>query len=180
MNRVLSILFVGLVAVNFTGCATYSAHEYSISADNMATLKEIGDYKVNLGEFTSTKKGLHSIMCRGAGVISPPNKITYANYVKNALSQEFKFAERFSATAPITLTGNLDKVIFSSNRGIWDFEITLNSTNGKSVAVVDRYDFRTSFFAGRACHQVSLNLSNAVKAVIKKLVNHAEFAALVK
>ena len=47
----LTILFL-------TGCSTYAADRYSISADNVTVIRALDLEKISVGEFTSFKPGL--------------------------------------------------------------------------------------------------------------------------
>lgn len=179
MKNIFNFTSVGLVALLLTGCATYSAQQYSTSSENVSTLQSLGNIKVNVGNFTSTNKGLHSIVCRAAGKISPPGGYTYAEFVRKAIIDELSYAKKYSTGAAVTLTGNLDHILFSSTSGEWHFTLTVTSSNGQSLTVADKYDYRTSFFAGRACAVTATALTPAVQSLIKKLFSHPEFKKLV-
>jgi hypothetical protein len=105
------------------------------------------------------------------------------------LIDELKVAEMLLDTAPVVLTGNLDKIDFSSMSGDWTMELTATSSNGRSLTVSSKYGFSTGPFfqpgggqaaAVRACGETAQAFAPAVQVLIGKLVHHPEFAALLK
>jgi hypothetical protein len=174
------ILIALIFSSVITGCSTYSANRYSISVDNVTALKRINGTKVNVGGFTATNPGKSEIMCRGVGPIKTPDGQTFENFIKKALVDELKMAESFSTSAPITLTGNLDSIDFSSNSGNWILALTISSSNGKSVSVSENYSYTTSFYGETACNQTAQALMPAVQNVIAKVVQNSEFLKLIE
>jgi hypothetical protein len=68
---------------------------------------------------------------------------------------EFKISEVYSSSAPVTLTGNLDSIDFSSNSGTWNLVLTVNSSNGNALYVSENYSYTTSFYGETACNQTA-------------------------
>ncbi|WP_412971284.1 hypothetical protein [Glaciecola sp. MF2-115] len=169
---VLSVAFI-------SGCSTYATNRYSISADNVVALKNVAGNKVAVGAFGATTPGVSSIMCRGVGPIKTPDGESFENFVRNALISEMKIADVYSDDAGVKLTGNLDKIDFSSASGKWTLGVTLNSSNGNSLSVTEDYEFTTSFYGETACNQTGQALMPAVQNVITKLVSNPEFTTLV-
>jgi hypothetical protein len=198
------LLALGMMA---TGCSTFVPGRYAASVDNVTTLRKYRGQTVNVGEFASpgaaasessssqpnassgtspkpkaAKKssGLREISCRAAGPVKAPDNETFAEYVRKALLSEIKFAEIYSDTAPVTLTGSLDHIDFSSTDGIWDLTLTVRSSNGRALTVSEKYTFETSFVAESACNQAAQAFGPGVQNLIGKLVNHPEFPALIQ
>ncbi|MFT6472176.1 MAG: hypothetical protein ACJAZ4_002657 [Neptuniibacter pectenicola] len=174
------IIVTLFLAVVMTGCSTYSANRYSISVDNVTALKEINGTKLDVGEFTASKPGQTEIMCRGVGPIKTPDGQTFENFIKKALVDELKIAEAYSNSAPITLTGNLDAIDFSSNSGTWNLALTVNSSNGNSLSASENYSYTTSFYGETACNQTAQALMPAVQNLIGKVVQNNEFRKLIQ
>jgi hypothetical protein len=180
MNMLSKILMTVVVAVVMSGCSTYSANRYSISVDNVTALKAINGTKLNVGGFTASKPGQTEIMCRGVGPIKTPDGQTFENFIRKALVDELKMAEAYSSSAPITLTGNLDAIDFSSNSGTWNLALTVNSSNGNSLSTSENYSYTTSFYGETACNQTAQALMPAVQNLIGKVVRTSEFGELIK
>lgn len=174
------LISVILSAVALTGCSTYSAARYSTSADNVVALRALNGKTVNLGVFTATKPGEKEIMCRGVGPIKTPDGEPFSEFVRKALLDEMKMAAAYSPTAPVTLTGNLDQIDFSSATGGWTLALTIKSSNGKSFAATENYAFTTSFYGETACNQTAQALMPAVQNLVGKIVRSNEFASLLQ
>ena len=170
---------LGVIISLLSGCSTYATSRYAINADNVTSLREQNTRPLGVGNFTSTDVGQREIMCRGVGPIKTPDGETFADFVRKGLVDELKIAGVFSGNAPITLTGNLNRVEFSSTSGSWDLSLTVNSSNGKSMTVNEKYVFSTSFYGETACNQTAQALMPAVQNLIGKVVLSTDFKALV-
>ena len=190
MARHLIVLL--LVVFVTSACSSYTIPRYGLSAENVTGLRRLSQ-KVNVGRFTATPPGRTEISCRARGPVRTPDGRPFEDYIQRALTEEFKVADMLSDSAPVTLTGNLDKIDFSSMKGEWTMDLTFISSNGRSLTVSSTYDFKTGpayVFAPwgggqaaadeRACGETAQAFAPAVQVLIGKLVHHAEFAALLR
>ena len=182
-----------LLAVLVTsGCSSFTIPRYGLSAENVTGLRKLGQ-KINVGRFTATPSSRTEIGCRAKGPVRTPDGRPFEEYIQRALSEELKVADMLSESASVTLTGNLDKIDFSSMTGEWTINLTFRSSNGRSLTVSTKYDYKTGpafMFAPwgggqaaadeRACAETAQAFVPAVQVLIGKLVHHAEFAALLK
>jgi hypothetical protein len=173
------LLIISAVAMIASGCSTYSATRYSISTDNVVALRSLNGKTINVGAFTSTVPGQKEIMCRGVGPIKTPDGEPFSSFIRKALLDELKIANIYSASAPVTLTGNLDAIDFSSQSGNWNINLTVKSSNGKSISTSEVYPFTSSFVGDTACNQTAQAFMPAVQNLVGKVVNSPEFIALV-
>jgi hypothetical protein len=173
------VVKVGLLAVWLlsTGCSTYAAARYSGSADNVTALRTHRGQVINVGSFKAPEENAE-LMCRAVGPIKTPDGEPFSAYVRKALISELKFAEVYSAEAPVTLSGTLEHIDFSSTSGTWDMRLTVKSSNGRSLTVNKQYEFTSSFIAETACNQAAQALMPAVQDLINKVVTHKKFAGL--
>jgi len=171
---------VVVLAAFISGCSTYAADRYSISADNVTALRNVGSNQINVGEFTSTEPGLSVLTCRAVGPIKTPDGETFAEFVKEAFVSELKIAELYSPDGPVTLTGNLDEIDFSSGSGTWNIALTVDSSNGQSISVREDYSFQTSFAGAVACNQTAQALMPAVQDLIASLIADPRFPDLIQ
>ncbi len=141
-------------------------------------LKSLPPGKVKVGVFTEPKQ--FGAGCRAAGPITAADNMGFAAYIAKALSDELKIAERYDDAAPVTLTGSLDSLAFSSSVGAWDIALTVTSSNGRSLSVSEHYDFPAAFTASSGCKRVADAYFPAVQDIIRKLVKSPEFAALIR
>lgn len=173
------ICLMSLIIVGLTGCSTYSVNRYAISVDNVSTLKNLASSQINVGKFNTAGKSKTRIMCRGVGPIKTPDGQTFENFIRKAFVDELKMAGSFANSAPVTLTGTLDSIDFSSASGSWNVALTVSSSNGQSISVLEQYAFTTSFYGETACNQTAQALIPAVQNVIGKVVKHQDFTKLV-
>jgi hypothetical protein len=175
MAKLLSLSAVLLV---FSGCATFTVQKYSISPENNAALRGLNGVAVNVGPFASASSIKNELSCRGAAV-GTRGGIPYSEYVRRALIDELRVANVLSEAAPVTITGRLDVLDFSSTDGRWNIHLLLNSSRGRTMTVVENYSYETSFSGLQACEMTANALVPAVQSLIGRLARSQEFAALV-
>ncbi len=180
-----------LIVLLTAACSSFTVPKYGLSAENVMGLRKLGQ-KVNVGKFTATPPGRTEIGCRAKGPVRTPDGRPFEDYIQRALADELKVAEMFSDSAPVTLTGNLDKIDFSSTAGEWTMDLTFASSNGRTLTVSSKYGFKTgpaytyALFGGqaaadeRACAETAQAFAPAVQVLIGKLVHHAELDRLLK
>lgn len=177
--KVVLYLVAATLTILSTGCSTYSASRYSINTDNVVAMRALNSKIVNVGSFSATKPGEKEIMCRGVGPIKTPDGEPFSEFVRKAFLDELKIANVYSTNAPVTLTGNLDAVDFTSASGGWSLALTVKSSNGKSLSVSENYAFTTSWNGETACNQTAQAFMPAVQNLVGKVVRSQEFLALV-
>lgn len=173
------LIILSVVAMLASGCSTYSASRYSISADNVVALRSLNGKTINIGAFSASTPGQTEIMCRGVGPIKTPDGEPFADFVRKALLDEMRIANAYSSSAPVTITGNLDAIDFSSNSGNWNLALTVRSSNGKSMSVSENYSYTSSFYGETACNQTAQAFMPAVQNLVGKIVRSPEFMILV-
>lgn len=174
-----TLLAIGMLS---TGCSTYAATRYTSSVDNLTPLRALRDegQALNVGEFRTVGAASSEIMCRALGPIKTPDGESFATYIRKALITELKYAELYAEKAPVTLSGTLEQIDFSSMDGAWNLKLSVQSSNGNKVTVSQRYNFTSSWVAETACNQTAQALMPAVQDLIKQLVGGKKFASLVR
>ena len=164
-----------------SACSTMQPPRYAVSVDNIQSLKQISDIK---GEFVSLNQpNKFSSNCRLMGPIEPADGLSIPEFITKAFNDELKMAEKY-AKDTVTVTGDITKIEFSSitglTNGYWDIGLSLESSNGKTLNVSNKYSFKSGFDAITACNATADALSPAVQDLIKATVKHPEFAELMK
>jgi hypothetical protein len=172
------VMGVCLVVIVLGGCATYATPRYTVSADDVVSLRTFAGKPVSVGKFTSTKPGLKEIACRAVGPITTQDGEPFSAFIRRALTDELKIAGAYSANAPIVLTGNLNSVDFSSVAGKWNLSLTIKSSNGNSLTAAEHYSYATSYAGVTACNQTAQALVPAVQNLIGKIVRNPKFKTL--
>jgi hypothetical protein len=164
------------------GCSTYAAQRYSIAPTNIVGLRTFRGQQVNVGPFTALKPGRSEITCRAVGPIKTPDGEPFEEFIRKAFIADLSIAEVYSTAAPVTLTGRLDAIDFSSGMtdAAWDIAMTLSSSNGKSLLTDNHYSFSENFVGEVACNQTAQALMPAVQDLIGKIIAHPDFADLLR
>lgn len=160
------------VVFSTSGCASYVAGRYSMSVDNAVALRSMKGVKLNVGNFKDdTDNAIMS--CNYKGDITTMDGESYVQFIRNALITELKFADIYSESAPVTITGKLDQVDNSTAIATdWKFVITIGSSNGKSITVVEKYNYNGSVVgtASSTCGAAASAFVPAVQNLIGKII----------
>jgi hypothetical protein len=178
MQQLIALLLV-TVTVS-AGCTTFDVGRYGVSVENNAALKKVGGQKITVGAFTAAEPGKNEIACRAVGPIRTPDRRSFEDYIRQALIDELTVAELIAASAPITLTGQLNKIDFDSMAGEWLIDLTLTSSNGRSLNVSDKYSYEFTYFGETACARTAKYFVPAVQVLFGKLVHDPKFAELLQ
>jgi hypothetical protein len=181
MNRV-TIAAVLATAFLVAACETPTTQRYAVSADNNQAIKALNTTGVGVGAFTPPAD--FSATCRALGPLQVADGLTHTQYIRKAFEDELKIGGAFAnGTARVGLTGKVNKLEFSSSRGLtggsWTIDLTLTSTNGKSLTVNEYYEFNSGFVANEACRNTAEAFSRAVQNLVGKAVRNPAFAGLV-
>lgn len=175
MKRILIICSLSLLA----GCSTMQPPRYAVSVDNIQELKKFDSAQVALSDFTLSTT--FSANCRLMGPIEPADGLSIPKFIGNAFNDEFKMADIYSES-DTQITGDIKKIEFSSVSGItngyWDISIDLTSSNGNSLSVNNKYEFKSGFDAVTACNATADALSPAVQDLIKASIASPGFTDL--
>jgi hypothetical protein len=167
------------IAIPLGGCSTYAVSRYAVSVENVTAMRKIGGHPINVGEFRAKGDEASSIGCRAVGPIKTPDGEPFSQYVRKAFISELTLAEVYSPSAPVTITGTVDRVDFSSTSGAWEIGLTVTSSNGKSIHTDEEYSFSSSFFGETACNQTAQAFMPGIQDLIGKIVHDPEFRGLV-
>lgn len=174
---------VAVLVLLTSACSTYTTPRYAINADTNVALKNLDTSGIAVGSFIGPSSFDNA--CRAAGPLAPPDGMSHTAYLQKALESELKVAGVHAGTTPrITLSGTVNRLAFSSTRGMtggsWDIDIILSSSNGASLPVSEHYEFESGFIADTACKQTAEAYFPAVQNLISKAVHAPGFKALVK
>jgi hypothetical protein len=181
MNR--GLLSAALSAVVLlSACETPTTQRYAISADNNQAIKALSATGIGLGPFAAPAD--FSANCRALGPLQVADGLSHTQYIRKAFEDEMKIGGAFANGAPrVALAGKVNKLEFSSARGLtggsWTIDLTLTSSNGKSLTVNEYYEFNSGFAANEACRNTAEAFSRAVQNLVGKTVRNPAFASLV-
>ncbi len=181
MRRIIALIGVALLSA---GCVTITPGRYSILVDNHQALKKYAGSQVRVATMLTPVN--YSASCRLiTGKILGPDGMSIAQFIGKAFNDELKLANIYSDNG-VALIGSLTEINFSSGQGgllssgWWDLSLSLNSGNGKSIRVANRYEFESSLDRNVACDRTARALIPAVQDLIKKVVTDPQFGALLR
>jgi len=178
----MKILLAIATAAALAGCATNNSPRYTSSADTVHTLRSLKLGEVaTVGNFSTASSV--DLQCRAVGPIMLPDNHNLPSYIKKAFEDELKMAGIYNPSNPtITLTGIVNKAAFSSVKGFfqghWELDVTIQSSNGKSVSATEQYDFDSAYLADKGCQKTADALVPAVQNVLQKIVSSPNFKDL--
>lgn len=172
------LALIAIVAA-LTGCSTMQPPRYAVSVDNIQALKAYEGSEVEMVSLNQSAK--FSANCRAMGPIEPADGLTVPAFITKAFNDELKMAGLHSATGG-KISGDITKIEFSSitglTNGYWDIGVNLTSSNGNSLAVSNKYTFKSGFDAITACNATADALTPAVQDLIKAIVTNPGFSKL--
>jgi len=169
-----------LSALALVGCSI-SANPYAVHPDTIVALRSHAGKSVKLAPFTSDKPGKSEIMCRAVGMIQTPGGVPFERYVQDAFRTELAVAGLLADPAPVTLSGHLERMHFSTaGEASWELRLALASSNGRRITVAEDYTFNWHFLGDYACREAATAMAPAVQALVREAVRHPEFPALLE
>jgi len=169
---------VCLSAILLGGCSTYAANRYTPSTDNVVTLRDMEIKPIDVGQIEYDAEKPNELMCRAVGPIQTPDKESFGEFVRGALVDELRMAEKYDENSDVRLSGELREFTFSSNQGYWSIRLYLESNNSQSMEVAERYEYTTSFYGETACNQTAQAMMPAVQDLVNRIVTSPEFREL--
>lgn len=175
--RKLAIVIIGMAILS--GCSTNIVPRYSIEADNAMALQQIEEGDITVGDFSGPN--IFYDTCRYGGKIAPPDGVTFAAYIKEAIADELTIAGLYddNQSPRIIITGKVEALYFSSTIGEWNISVSLYSSNGASMYVSEQYEVDISGGPFGACTKVAAAFLGAVQNLIGTIVSSGEFKTLV-
>jgi hypothetical protein len=168
-----------LLGMLFLAGCSVSAGPYAVHPDTISALRSYMGKSVKLAPFTSDKPGKSEVMCRAAAMIQTPQGVPFEKYVEDAFRTELLVAGLESPTAPVTLTGHLEQMHFQTfSKASWELQMTLASSNGRRLAIAEDYAFNWHFAGDSGCREAATAMALAVQSLVRKAVQHPEFAGL--
>jgi len=165
ISAALLLLFV------FTGCASNNVKSYRADLSTAHHLKGKGD--IVLKKVTMENGDKNAIMCRLAGNIYLPRKMTYSEYIENAFQNTILLNENKEGASgkKRALSINLTKVEFDSLSGKWFIDGIITIDNKPSQEIKSVTKFGTAYVAYAACRNAADAFDEAVTDFIVKVID---------
>ena len=175
------IVFMAVAVLMLSACSTMQLPRYAISVDNIQKLKSYEGVKVEVVSLNQPAN--FNPKCRLIGPIELADGLTFSQFICKAFNDELKMANLYS-TDGVKISGDITKINFSSMTGLtggyWDIGLRLDSSNGLSLSVSNKYTFKSAWNAATACNATANAFPSAIQDLIKVAITHPEFSALLK
>lgn len=172
--KTIPLLFAMLA---LAGCICQTVASYTPEPDTIPAVQQAVSNPVNIGPF-SDASFRKELTCRSLAIISAPNDQNYADAIRQALIDELAQAGRYAPDSPVTLTAQLNRIDFETEKGTWIIRMTFSSTNGKQMALEKTYEYDGIAFGEAACLQATHQYLPALRQFMANLLASPEFAGL--
>lgn len=177
----IKFLIMTMTLLILSACSTMQPARYSVSVDNIQSLKKYNGIKVRISQLTLTSD--FDSNCRLMGPIEPADNMSFGPFISKAFNDEFKMAGIYGKDG-INIHGEITNIEFSSSAGLtsgyWDIGLRLESSNNHSILVRNKYNFPSGFDAMTACNATADALTSAIQDLIKAAISHPKFEKLLK
>lgn len=165
-----SFLLIGCESNNVKTYQPDIALKYRIPVEHMC--------RVHVKSVSMRQCDDNNMICRMAGNIYLPNKITYAQYIKDGFEKSLMAMDKYSNTesGAKNLSVNLNDVSFCSVAGEWRIQGDVRIGNSVPVSIKSVTEFGTAFNAARACRNTADAFDGAVADFIKQTLTHKTIA----
>ena len=129
---------------------------------------------ISVADLIDNVGGKKRVWCRGISrAVYAPNKVTYTQYIQEALISTLIDAARYSKNAPHVLRGTVDMVDFNTTTGYWLIRGKFNIDNSVPVYVRGRYAFPSAWGDDEACEKAAQAFDQAVAAFVHDILTNA-------
>jgi hypothetical protein len=153
---------------------------------HLAVLQEAGQSKLAAGTFSSApghERALNDLTIRGHS-FAPPGKITFADYIRDAVISDLKLSDRYDPQSDLVLSGELqqntiDGADFSQGQAdiAMRFRLERRGTPVFEKVVAQHQQWPSSFIGAVAIPAAVQNYDGAVSELIARLFRDPEFRA---
>ncbi len=167
---------ISLSILTLSGCASYDVRNFS---PDLVTTHQVAmkiHRKVAVGDFTMRGgKDSNQILCRLAGNVYLPNKMTYTQYIKHAFQSELIASNLYvdnSHAAKHILSSEITNVVFDSLAGKWIIAGNINVDKQNVASITSTTHFGTSYDANSACKNVAEGFETATQQFVTKVLSN--------
>ena len=177
MKKILATL---LISFFVSSCTIYkSVSHYTPDPETAMVARNTIEIPINIGNFSDTSFR-KELTCRSLAIIKAPDNWTFADAIRYALIDELIQADRYDTLSPVTISAQLNRIDFETEKGSWIIQITFSSSNGKSMTLEEKTNFNSILMGEAACTQAVFYYKPLLQNLIKSLITSPDFIALTK
>lgn len=171
-----------IVLLSLTNCASNNIKSYRVDPNLKFDVQQNELQKIFIKSVTMPKDDTNNIMCRMAGNIYLPKKMTYSQYIKDAFITSVRSIDKLSESenGAHRLSVVLTQVNFCTISGEWyiDGDVTVDHYAPVQIKTVTEYG--TSYDAMSACRNTAEAFDEAVMNFVKKILTNSQIVANLK
>lgn len=184
-KKYLAVLALGAGLTALAGCDSFSVPPYASAPNTAISLRNLHQSYpkalVKVADFTPPHdKGKTGITCRAVGPVDTPGNQSFTQYIRTAFVDELNLAQMYSNTGNVEVSGDVDKIDFSSTSGAWIINAQVTVSNEPVYKVREKYAYHSAFFGETACADTAQAYEAAVQAFISKLISAPQFEEALK
>jgi len=175
MKKLIAFFFV---AITLTACETTQAPRYTASSDNTISLMDLSAKGERASVASvSISPGIDAKpLCRLMGELDIAAGKTTQEAIKEALQAELLAGKIYSKSGTALIV-EITRMDVSTINGTWDLAAKISSNKNPAGFIVnDRFDYKTSFSAYKACDNATIAFNSALAQLFNKAFNHPRFA----
>lgn len=167
-------LVLAFAAANLSGCVSVNAKAYQPDILTVNQLKSSLKNNVSVGTVKLEQGDTNKILCRLAGDVYLPDKMTYSQYIKQAFEEQLLAANKLAdKSSDKALNVDLKAVDFSTVEGSWTISANISVNDNSPIFIKSVYDFGTSFVAYAACKSAGQAFEGAVAHFINQVLTNS-------
>lgn len=167
-----------IVAITLTACETTQAPRYTASSDNTISLMDLSAKGERASVASvSISPGIDAKpLCRLMGELDIAAGKTTQEAIKEALQAELLAGKIYSKSGTALIV-EITRMDVSTINGTWDLAAKISSNKKPAgFTVNNRFDYKTSFSAYKACDNATIAFNGALSQLFNKAFNHPRFA----
>tara|TARA_A100000171_G_scaffold52917_1_gene74228 strand:- start:2428 stop:2979 length:552 start_codon:yes stop_codon:yes gene_type:complete len=178
-KKIIPSLFSILV---LSGCVSNNIKSFKVDTSIDYEIKNKNIKPIYLLPIKPSEDDPNSILCRMAGEIYLPKKMTYSQYLNDAFQKTLSALKIRSDSARLAshvMEIELTEVSFSSLQGEWYINAFVRVDNNSPIEIKSLTEFGTSYYAVQACRNTAESFDEAAANFISQILNHSKIAEMI-
>jgi hypothetical protein len=162
------------------GCTRYVVDRYPVSRPAPASLDVLPTRRAAVGPIAPVDSDQPGPMCRMSGHIVAPDGERFLELIRDAFIKELAAVERVSQDSTTVITGEVDQITLTTvmPMGRWTIGLTLRSSKGPALTVVQPYTFSVGSIGEDPCVLAAAAFVPALRELMRTILTHPQFDEL--
>jgi hypothetical protein len=167
-----------LAATSVSSCSSYGTGPYQ---PGTFPVIRSGGRGVTVGPFTAATPQQTELQCRAFGRIRIPPDSGFEEFIRQALILELERAGLLSNIGRM-ITGHLNRLDVATiiPMGRWTIELSLTSSNGRTLIHTQTYDYSVGGVGDDPCLATASHFVPAIESAMRSLFERPDFMELMK